>query len=101
MLLFYFILFYFILLLYITRNVTEPRCPIGEVYEKCPDNLCKPETCSQLGLPIPCPLDVSGSKCLGKPRCICANGNVRDANGKCIPKDQCREYSQNYLLLPT
>ncbi|CAB3243926.1 unnamed protein product [Arctia plantaginis] len=75
----------------IPENQCKPQCPAGEIYEKCPDSSCKPLTCSQLGFPMQCTasLEASGSKCLGKPRCICANGNVRDDNGKCIPKQQC------------
>lgn len=77
---------------------SAPQCADDERYEECPDSLCYPRNCSQLGFPIACP----ASDCAGKPACVCDNDNVRDENGKCIPKDQCRKYQKiikSFLVL--
>ncbi|XP_075970402.1 uncharacterized protein LOC142972888 isoform X3 [Anticarsia gemmatalis] len=68
-----------------------PQCKHDERYEECPDNLCTPLKCSDLGYPVDCP-GLSGNpdtECPGGPGCICDNNQVRDDDGNCIPKDQC------------
>ncbi|KOB79517.1 Protease inhibitor 3 [Operophtera brumata] len=47
---------------------------------------CGPKTCEDLGYPIPC----AGGTSLCNPECVCIDGFVRDANGTCILKEECR-----------
>ncbi|XP_030033731.2 zonadhesin isoform X3 [Manduca sexta] len=67
----------------------EPQCGMNERYEKCPVPSCRPENCTQLGFSIPCPRISAGSKCFGKPKCVCIDGFVRNDKGVCIPVNQC------------
>lgn len=69
----------------------EAKCPKKERFEKCPAALCLPQTCDDLGIEIPC-LPTDGGFCPGGPGCICDDGLVRNEDGKCIPKRQCRKY---------
>nr|QZP43462.1 zonadhesin-like protein 1 [Pseudoips prasinana] len=65
----------------------KPQCGVNEIYEECPDALCTPQYCSELGFPQPCP-DIP-DRCPGPPGCVCANGYVRNKKGRCIPKANC------------
>ena len=74
---------------------TAPRCGKNERLETCPDWLCFPQNCSQVGYPIACPAfqgDTSNQTCPGSPGCVCIDNYARDDSGKCIPVDQCRKY---------
>ncbi|PZC85306.1 hypothetical protein B5X24_HaOG201802 [Helicoverpa armigera] len=66
-----------------------PKCGINERFELCPDSLCEPQKCSELGFPIRCPALSGDSTCPGQPACVCDYGFVRNDYGICIPKDQC------------
>ncbi|XP_026328620.1 zonadhesin-like [Hyposmocoma kahamanoa] len=62
----------------------------NERYEPCPNQICQPKTCDELGFPLNCPAvsQVDGV-CQDKPACICIDGYVRNKKGVCIPKDKC------------
>ncbi|CAH1644195.1 unnamed protein product [Spodoptera littoralis] len=75
--------------------VKKEECPVqcgeNEMPNDCPDALCTPQYCSQLGFPIDCPA-LSGNAsdtCPGEPGCICIDNYVRDDTGKCVPIDSC------------
>ncbi|CAH0699819.1 unnamed protein product [Spodoptera exigua] len=71
--------------------VAEVQCGENEIRNDCPDALCTPQYCSQLGFPIDCPA-LSGNAsdtCPGDPGCICKDNYVRDDTGKCVPIDSC------------
>ncbi|CAH0627257.1 unnamed protein product [Chrysodeixis includens] len=72
-------------------NQCTPQCKPGEKYEQCPDWLCTPQTCSQVGFPIACPAtsDDTSVSCPGSPACICNNNYVKDDQGNCVPPEQC------------
>lgn len=60
----------------------------NEVYYKCQLEACY-TTCQHLKTPPPCPSIAAG--CF-QPACICKGGFLRNAEGKCVPEDQCRKY---------
>uniref|UniRef100_A0A2A4J7B9 Serpin domain-containing protein n=1 Tax=Heliothis virescens TaxID=7102 RepID=A0A2A4J7B9_HELVI len=68
-----------------------PQCGENERLEDCPDQLCTPQSCSQVGFPVACPALTGDStvSCPGKPKCVCIENYVRDDSGKCIPTNEC------------
>ncbi|CAF4776537.1 unnamed protein product [Pieris macdunnoughi] len=68
-----------------------PKCPKGEVYEKCPDP-CIPNTCASIWSKYkpcpPCPEDC-------KPTCRCPDGQHRNKIGQCITTEECSECPVN------
>ncbi|KAJ8732616.1 hypothetical protein PYW07_015215 [Mythimna separata] len=70
-----------------------PKCKKNERLEECPDWLCRPQSCAQLGYPIACPAlqgDIgSNATCPGKPGCVCIDNYVRHDCGECIPAEEC------------
>ncbi|XP_026731837.1 chymotrypsin-elastase inhibitor ixodidin-like [Trichoplusia ni] len=67
----------------VTPEVCESR--ENEVYYKCQLEACY-TTCQHLKTPPPCPSIAAG--CF-QPACICKGGFLRNAEGKCVPEDQC------------
>ncbi|XP_052750888.1 zonadhesin isoform X1 [Galleria mellonella] len=68
---------------------TTETCGENEVYVDCPDTVCEPQKCSELGFPVPClAIPVNGT-CPGDPGCICETGYVRNECGICIPSKDC------------
>ncbi|XP_028162856.1 zonadhesin-like isoform X1 [Ostrinia furnacalis] len=68
------------------------RCQEGEVYSKCANGVCPPQSCSLYGKPLPLCSPINPASC--KPGCICANGYLRNKDGVCIPKEKCPERCQ-------
>ncbi|XP_045486410.1 zonadhesin [Pieris rapae] len=62
-----------------------PKCPNGEVYEKCPDP-CVPNTCASIWSRFkPCPPQPEDCK----PTCRCPDGQYRNKIGQCITTEEC------------
>nr|AAV91425.1 protease inhibitor 3 [Lonomia obliqua] len=71
-------------------NHPEEKCKgDNEIFVKCPDTVCVPKTCDEVGYPLPCDNLHPGGKCPSKPGCICKENYVRDKHGKCIPIKDC------------
>ncbi|XP_041976212.1 zonadhesin-like isoform X2 [Aricia agestis] len=66
-----------------------PQCGRNQEYVECPDAVCRPKTCDQVGLPVACPDLSTGLSCQSKPGCICSEGYVQHQNGTCIPYSAC------------
>ncbi|XP_022826199.1 venom peptide BmKAPI-like [Spodoptera litura] len=60
-------------------------CKTDEYYLKCDLEVCL-KTCEELKSPPPCP---SIHPSCYSPACLCANGNLRNSEGKCVPAEQC------------
>ncbi|CAD0200461.1 unnamed protein product [Chrysodeixis includens] len=60
----------------------------NEVYYKCDLEACF-KTCQHLKTPPPCPSIAAG--CFS-PACICKGGYLRNAEGKCVPENQCGNF---------
>ncbi|KAI5630804.1 trypsin inhibitor like cysteine rich domain-containing protein [Phthorimaea operculella] len=65
-------------------------CPENEMYLKCQLEQCF-KTCNHLLNMPPCPSIVSG--CVDQ-ACVCKGGYKRNAEGVCVPEDQCPEWPQ-------
>ncbi|KAF9417865.1 hypothetical protein HW555_005162 [Spodoptera exigua] len=69
------------------------KCAVNEIYSECPEKLCEPQICEDVGIPQ-CSthdkrrFDKSGP-CPGPPACICVEGFVRNDNGICMPAKEC------------
>ncbi|XP_069357588.1 kielin/chordin-like protein isoform X2 [Maniola hyperantus] len=66
------------------RCVPKPVCGENEVSTNCKQT-CPPQDCTW----DPTRMDCRPLEC--KPGCNCIEGHLRDENGKCIPREQCRE----------
>lgn len=75
----------------IPNEFNTGKCKKNERYAECPIAMCQPQTCDELGYPVPCPGIGPDGTCPGEPGCICIAGYVRNKKGKCVPKKQCRE----------
>lgn len=74
------------------------KCGENEKPADCPPAVCAPQKCSELGFPVACPDFVDG-QCPVPPGCVCQENYVRNDEGKCIPKEDCRKYSNSILNL--
>ncbi|XP_022816716.1 uncharacterized protein LOC111349731 [Spodoptera litura] len=69
------------------------KCAVNERYSKCPEKLCQPQVCEEVGIPQ-CSIhderyfDKTGP-CPGPPACICVEGFVRNDEGVCMPAKEC------------
>ncbi|CAH1644196.1 unnamed protein product [Spodoptera littoralis] len=65
------------------------KCAVNERYSKCPEKLCQPQVCEEVGIPQ-CSnhFDKTGP-CPGPPACICVEGFVRNDEGVCMPAKEC------------
>ncbi|RVE52849.1 hypothetical protein evm_002506 [Chilo suppressalis] len=64
-------------------------CGKNERLVKCPETLCVPLSCKQVGFPVPCPIVGPGGPCHKPAECICIDGYLRNNKGVCVPKQQC------------
>ncbi|CAG9785163.1 unnamed protein product [Diatraea saccharalis] len=67
----------------------SPNCGKNERSVKCPETLCIPQTCDEVGYNVPCPIVGPGGPCSKPAECICIDGYVRNNKGVCVPKKQC------------
>ncbi|KAL4708388.1 hypothetical protein ACJJTC_019624, partial [Scirpophaga incertulas] len=70
-------------------------CRENEKYVKCPETLCVPQNCTELGYPVPCPIVGPDGRCPGSPKCVCIEGYLRNSKGVCVPQKQCRPQCGN------
>ncbi|KAF9408178.1 hypothetical protein HW555_012055 [Spodoptera exigua] len=71
----------------VPADQTPFDCPENERYIKCDLEVCF-KTCDHLKNFPPCPSIAAG--CF-KPACLCKDGYLRNAEGKCVPTDQCND----------
>ncbi|KOB52264.1 Serine protease inhibitor 28, partial [Operophtera brumata] len=67
--------------------LTAPVCKKDEVYSDCINGGCSPVNCSQIGHPVPC-VKLDPKYCIKG--CLCKDGYLRDENGVCVPKEECK-----------
>ncbi|XP_022826141.1 allergen Api m 6-like [Spodoptera litura] len=66
-------------------------CPEGEYYIKCSQAECFQKCDHLVNLPA-CPSLLPSCY---SPACLCDNGNLRNSEGKCVPKEQCDRANSN------
>ncbi|KAL4708410.1 hypothetical protein ACJJTC_019646 [Scirpophaga incertulas] len=64
----------------------KPQCKENEIFVDCPDSMCDPKNCSEVGFPVAC---ATYQTCPSKPGCVCRSGYVRDSNGACVAASTC------------
>ncbi|KAJ8732617.1 hypothetical protein PYW07_015216 [Mythimna separata] len=69
------------------------KCAANERYVKCPEKLCQPQVCDQVGVPQ-CSAEEEQDKdndkqCTGPAACVCKVNYVRNDEGICIPAKDC------------
>lgn len=76
----------------ILLHLSLETCVNGEVFVRCGNRCAMDYNCDDYHLPRPCAR-------ICEPGCYCPDSQVRDANGKCIPREQCPNKCKEFEIL--